>query len=155
MSFWELRKQSQYQQEMAAQRLDCFLSVVYLFPNVLDPMDMEHLRKREEELSKIYQYSGRGFFAAYTLGVTAFYLLRGKSTPFFSTLVKHSILALSGTFGVALGAERLASELYYNKLLIQLSDKYNFTPEEVLDLQRNLNQYYIKRDREQDLARNI
>jgi hypothetical protein len=39
----------------------------------------------------------------------------------------------------ALGAERLSSELYYNKLLIQLSDKYNFTPEEVLDLQRNLN----------------
>jgi hypothetical protein len=48
--------------------------------------------------------------------------------------MKHSILAISGTFGTALGAERLASELYYNKLLIQLSDKYNFTPEEVLDL---------------------
>ena len=68
--------------------------------------------------------------------------------------MKHSVLALSGTFAVALGSERLASELYYNKLLIQLSDKYNFTPEEVLDLQRNLNQYYIKKDREQDISRN-
>ena len=73
----------------------------------------------------------------------------------FSTFMKHSVLALSGTFGVALGAERLASELYYNKLLIQLSDKYNFTPEEVLDLQRNLNQYYIKKDRDQDISRNL
>lgn len=69
--------------------------------------------------------------------------------------MKHSVLALSGTFAVALGAERIASELYYNKLLIQLSDKYNFTPEEVLDLQRNLNQYYIKKDREQDISRNL
>jgi len=69
--------------------------------------------------------------------------------------MKHSVLALSGTFAVALGSERLASELYYNKLLIQLSDKYNFTPEEVLDLQRNLNQYYIKKDREQDISRNL
>ena len=69
--------------------------------------------------------------------------------------MKHSVLALSATFGVALGSERLASELYYNKLLIQLSDKYNFTPEEVLDLQRNLNQYYIKKDRDQDISRNL
>lgn len=53
----------------------------------------------------------------------------------------------------ALLAERVASEMYYNKLLIQLSDKYNFTPEEVMDLQRNLNQYYIKKDREYDLAK--
>lgn len=50
MSFWDIRKQSQYQQEMAAQRLDCFLSVVYLFPNCLDGNDMELLRKREDEL---------------------------------------------------------------------------------------------------------
>lgn len=69
--------------------------------------------------------------------------------------MKHTVLSISGTFVTALGAERLASELYYNRLLIQLSDKYNFTPEEVLDLQRNLNQYYIKKDREQDLSRNI
>ena len=71
----------------------------------------------------------------------------------FRSVVKHSILSVAGTFVAALTAERLASELYYNKLLIQLSDKYNFTPEEVLDLQRNLNQYYIKKDRDQDLSR--
>ncbi len=119
---------------MAAQRLDCFLSVVYLFPNCLDPMDMEYMRKREDELTRIYQWTGRGFFGLYVFGVGAYYLWRGKTTPFFSSFMKHSILAISGTFATALGAERLASELYYNKLLIQLSDKYNFTPEEVLDL---------------------
>lgn len=140
---------------MAAQRLDCFLSVVYLFPNCLDPMDMELMRKREEELTRIFQLSGRGFFVSYLVGVCGYYLLRGKSAPLFKTAVQHSILLIGGTFMAALGAERLASELYYNKLLIQLSDKYNFTPEEVLDLQRNLNQYYIKKDREQDLSRNI
>lgn len=140
---------------MAAQRLDCFLSVVYLFPNCLDPNDMELLRTREEELTKIYQYTGRGFFLSYVLGVAGYYVFRGKGTPFFKNVMKHSILAVSGTFITALGAERLASELYYNRLLLSLSDKYNFTPEEVLDLQRNLNQYYIKKDREQDLNRNI
>jgi hypothetical protein len=155
MSLWDNRKTTQYQKEMAAQRLDCFLSVVYLFPNCLDPNDMELLRKREEELTKIYQWSGRGFFLSYVLGYAGYYFMRGRSTPFFKSLAKHSVLCISGTFVAALGAERLSSELYYNKLLIQLSDKYNFTPEEVLDLQRNLNQYYIKKDREQDINRNV
>ena len=43
---------------MAAQRLDCFLSVVYLFPTCLDPRDMDLLVLREKELSKIFTYSG-------------------------------------------------------------------------------------------------
>lgn len=102
-------------------------------------MDMETLNKREEELSKIYQYTGRGFFISYVLGVTAFYALRGRSIPYFRDVAKHTFLAVSGTFVAALSAERLASEMYYNKALIQMADKYNFTPEEVLDLQRNLN----------------
>jgi hypothetical protein len=100
---------------------------------------MELMRRREDELTNIYRYSGYGFFLTYVLGVGSYYILRGKSAPLFKSVVKHSILSVSGTFIAALGAERLASELYYNKLLIQLSEKYNFTPEEVLDLQRNLN----------------
>ena len=118
MTFWELRKKSQYQKEMAGQRLDCFLSVVYLFPNCLDPRDMDLLSKRELELSKIYTYSGRGFFFSYLLGVTGYYIFRGRSTPYFRNVMKHTVLCVGGTFASALGAERLASELYYNKLLI-------------------------------------
>jgi hypothetical protein len=102
-------------------------------------MDMELLKKREDELSKIYTYSGRGFFCTYVLGVAGYYFMRGRSTPFFKSVMKHSVLSIGGTFLTAMVAERLASELYYNKVLIQLSDKYNFTPEEVMDLQRNLN----------------
>ncbi len=75
-------------------------------------------------------------------------MLRGRGLPYFRDVMKHTVLCVGGTFASAMLAERLASEMYYNKLLIQLSDKYNFTPEEVLDLQRNLNQYYIKKDRE-------
>lgn len=70
----------------------------------------------------------------YILGVSAFYIFRGRSLPYFRNVVKHTVLCIGGTFSAALFAERLASELYYNKLLIQLSDKYNFTGEEVLDL---------------------
>jgi hypothetical protein len=111
---------------------------------------MDLMAKREGELSKIYRYAGRGFFFSYLLGVAGLYVFRG-GTPYFKNVMKHAILCIGGTFVAGLGAERLASELYYNKLLIQLADKYNFTPEEVLDLQRNLNQYYIKKDRELDL----
>lgn len=103
---------------MAAQRLDCFLSVVYLFPNCLEATDMELLTKRENELTKIYQYAGRGFFFTYILGVSAAYLFRGRSTPYFRNVLKHTVLCSGGTFGAALISERLASELYYNKLLI-------------------------------------
>ena len=42
---------------------------------------------------------------------------------------------------------------YYNRIIMSLVDKYNFNPEEVMDLQRNLNQYYIAKDRETDLKR--
>ena len=153
MSFWDLRRKSQLQREKAAQRLDCFLSVVYLFPTALDPMDVELLVKRENELTKVYQYSGRGFFLSYITGASLYYFMKGRGSPYFSGVMKHAFLCIGGTFGAALLAERLASELYYNKVLIQLSDKYNFTPEEVLDLQRNLNEYYIRKDRESDLAK--
>ena len=63
------------------------------------------------------------------------------------------MLGLFGTFGTGYVCEKVASEMYYNQIMIQMADKYNFTPEEVLDLQRNLNQYYIKKDREADLNR--
>jgi hypothetical protein len=118
MTFWDIRKKSQYQKEMAATRLDCFLSVVYLFPNCLEPTDMDLMSRRETELSQIYKYSGRGFFFSYLIGLTSLYVLRGRGTPYFRDVVKHTILCLGGTFGSAMVAERLASELYYNKLLI-------------------------------------
>mmetsp|Transcript_11648 Transcript_11648/g.8507 ORF Transcript_11648/g.8507 Transcript_11648/m.8507 type:complete len:115 (+) Transcript_11648:125-469(+) len=111
---------------------------------------MELLSQRDTELTKIYRYSGRGFFFAYMAGVLGFYVMRGR-TPYFRDVVKHSVLSVSGMFGVALMSEKVAAEMYYNKLLIQLADKYNFKPEEVMELQRNLNQYYIKKDREADL----
>lgn len=76
------------------------------------------MRKREDELSKIYTYAGRGFFATYLIGLTGFYIFRGKGTPYFRNVIKHIVLCVGGTFAFALGAERLASEMYYNKLLI-------------------------------------
>ena len=55
---WNSRKSSAIETEKASQRLDCFLSVLYLFPNCLDVRDMELLVQRENELSKIYKYTG-------------------------------------------------------------------------------------------------
>ena len=129
------------------------MSVTYLFPNALESRDVELLARRDTELTKIYQWGGYGFFAAYAMASFGSIIMKGR-LPFFRQVIKHSILATSGTFCSALGAEKIAAELHYNKLLIQLADKYNFTPEEVMDLQRNLNQYYIKKEREADLAKN-
>lgn len=104
---------------------------------------MDLLGKREDELSAIYKYSGRGFFFAYGLGAMAYFGLRKGTMPYFKDMFKHLILNVGGTFMFAYSAEKIAAEMYYNQILIQLADKYNFTPEEVMDLQRNLNQYYI------------
>jgi len=147
-----MRKKSQVEKEQAAQRLDCFMSVLYLFPGALNVQDMDMLVKREEELSKIYRYTGRTFFTLYLMGCGVHYFRRG-STPFFRDVMKHTVLLLSGTFITAMMAEKLASELHYNRLLIQMADKYNFSPEEVMDLQRNLNQYYIRKEREHEIHR--
>ena len=47
MALWANRKQSQVAKDMASQRLDCFLSVVYLFPNCLEPQDVGLLARRD------------------------------------------------------------------------------------------------------------
>ena len=137
---------------MASQRLDCFLSVVYLFPNCLEPRDVELLARRDQELMMLYRVGGYAFLGGYALAALGSTVMKGR-LPFFRTAVKHTTLAVCGTYCSALATEKLAAELYYNKLLISLGDKYNFTPEEVMDLQRNLNQYYIKRDRESDVSK--
>lgn len=43
--------------------------------------------------------------------------MRGR-TPYFRDIVKHTVLGLGGTFSAAMLSEKLASELYYNRLLI-------------------------------------
>ena len=93
------------------------MTVAYLFPNCLDVRDMDLLAKRERELTNIFQYSGRAFFATYVLGAVGFYFFKGR-TPFFKDIAKHTVLSLSGFVGTSLLAEKIASELYYNKLLI-------------------------------------
>ena len=59
--------------------------------------------------------------------------MRGR-LPYFRNFTKHTILALCGTYGSAMVTEKIAAEIWYNKMLIQMADKYNFTPEEVMDL---------------------
>ena len=152
MTWSQGKNDSQVKRDLAAQRLDCFLSVVYIFPNCIDNRDMNLLAQREAELTKIFKYSGWGFLGCYAMGALSSIAMRGK-LPYFRNFLTHSTLALAGTYASAHAGESLAAELYYNKLLIQLADKYNFTPEEVMDLQRNLNQYYIKKDREADIAK--
>ena len=114
---------------------------------------MDLLAKREKELDVIFKYSARGFLALYFLGFCGNFAIRKGTMPYFKDVVTHAILGITGTFLVGYGSEKVASEFYYNQIMIQLADKYNFTPEEVMDLQRNLNQYYIKRDREAELNR--
>ena len=67
-------------------------------------------------------------------GASAFSLMMKDRLPYFRTFFKHSSLALTGTFCSAFIGEKIAAETYYNKILIGLADKYNFTPEEVMDL---------------------
>ena len=81
----------------------------------------------------IFKYSGYTFLGCYALASLGSIIMKGR-LPYFRTFTKHTILAGCGTYGAAMLSEKIAAELYYNKLLIQLADKYNFTPEEVMDL---------------------
>ena len=123
-----------------------------MFPTCLEVRDLELMAKREQELTRCFQLGGYGFLGAYTLLSVANIIMKGRM-PYFRTFTKHFILAGCGTFCSAFVVEKIAAELYYNKILIQMADKYNFTPEEVNDLHKNLNAYYIKKDRESDMAR--
>jgi hypothetical protein len=107
---------------------------MYLFPHCLDQNDMELIKSKEKELKVINYYSRTGFIVAYIAGMGGYLLTRGRSGISVKNIMKHSILALSGTFLTAISAERLAKEIYYNNVLIQLSNKYNFTPEDLDDL---------------------
>ena len=88
-----------------------------MFPNCLEPRDVELLAMRDQELTKIYQYSGYSFLGAYALASTFGIIMKGR-LPFFRTAFKHFTLAGSGTFCAALAGEKVAAELYYNKVMI-------------------------------------
>lgn len=107
--------------------------MVYLFPNCLEARDVDMLAQRDRELTNIYRYSAYGFLGTYAVASTFAIIMKGR-LPFFRTAFKHFTLAGSGTFCAAFGGEKIAAEMYYNKVLISLADKYNFTPEEVMDL---------------------
>lgn len=118
MSIWDNKRVTAIEREKASQRLDCFLSVVYLFPNCLDPNDMELLSKRETELTKITQMTGRGFFCLYGLGFIANFAIRRGMMPYFKDVVTHTILMVGGAFVTARLCEKVAAEFYYNRVLI-------------------------------------
>ena len=138
-ALWDNKKQTSLDREKASQRLDCFLSILYLYPNCIEVKDMDMLAKRENELSDIYKYSARAFLGLYIVGVAGYYGLKKGTMPFFKDVTMHTVLGLTGTFGAGYLCEKIAAEFYYNQIMIQMADKYNFTPEEVMDLQRNLN----------------
>ena len=108
--------------------------------------------RRENELTMISKYTTYGVMGLYGLGLAARIFRRG-TFPYFSDWVKHAFLFVGSGLGMGLLAEKLSAELVYNKILINLANKYSFTPQEVTELQRNLNEYYIEREREEDLAR--
>ena len=114
------------------------MTILYLYPAAVSPNDMELMVKREKELTKIYRYSGQGFFGSY-LGICIANMLYKGTSPYFRTFAKHSFLITAGAMATALIAEKMASEMYYNHILIDLADKYNFQPEEVMELQRKIN----------------
>ena len=144
---------SPLEREKAAARLDHFLSVLYLYPNCLDVDDVELLAQRERELSNIYKMAGRAFFCTYVFGVAAYFGMRKGTMPYFKDIMMQGTLCVAGSFLAANMAEKVSAEMFYNRVMFQMADKYNFTAEEVMDLQRNLNQYYIQKDREADMKR--
>ena len=86
MSLWNNQRTSQVSRDMAAQRLDCFLSVVVLFPNCLEPKDVELLAQRDNELQKIYKIGGYSFLGMYALGSFFNCVIKGRM-PFFRQVV--------------------------------------------------------------------
>ena len=46
-TFDNSKKQTALEKERASQRLDCFLSILYLYPNCIEVKDMDLLGKRE------------------------------------------------------------------------------------------------------------
>ena len=113
-ALWGNKQQSALDKERAASRLDCFLSILYLYPNCIEVGDMELLAKRETELNMIYKYSARGFLALYLLGVCGYQVIRKGSTPYFRDVIMHGILGVGGAFTIGYFSEKIASELYYN-----------------------------------------
>ena len=106
-------KQSEVALEQAHQRLDCFMSVLYIFPAVIEPWDLDMLAQRDRELTKIYQYSGWSFAGMYLAAALGTVAMRGR-LPFFRKFVTHTCLAGAGTYISAHIGEKIAAELWYN-----------------------------------------
>uniref|UniRef100_A0A7S3JBU6 Uncharacterized protein n=1 Tax=Euplotes harpa TaxID=151035 RepID=A0A7S3JBU6_9SPIT len=110
------------------------------------------MKMREHELNLISKFTTYTFFTLYGIGLASRVYRKG-TYRYARDWMKHLFLFAGGGIGAGLFAEKLACELHYNKVLYLLADKYNFTPQEVTELQRNLNEYYIEREKNEDLAR--
>lgn len=45
MSFWSYKYKGQVEREKAAERLDCFITIAYIFPNALNLEDLDLMVK--------------------------------------------------------------------------------------------------------------
>ena len=113
-ALWDNKKSSALEREKAAQRLDCFLSILYLYPNCIELKDMDMLAKRETELAAIYKYSARGFLGLYFVGAMGYFVIRKGTMPYFKDVSMHLILGCFGAFMTGYFSEKIASEMYYN-----------------------------------------
>ena len=78
---------------------------------------MDLMAQRDKELTNIFRYGGYSFLGCYGLASIGSILMKGR-LPFFRTFTKHSILAGCGTYVSAMLSEKIAAEIFYNKLLI-------------------------------------
>ena len=64
----------------------------------------------------------------------ALYVVWKGQLPYFNKVIWSVGFGAAGFFLGGLIAEKIAAEFHYNWVLLDLADKYNFTPEEVVDL---------------------
>ncbi len=89
--------------------------------------------------------SARGFQALYAGGVL-FRYMRGSGF-YFRTWTSLGVGLVLGTIATYHISERIACDLYYNRILLEMANRYNISRAEIIKLQTSLNKHYIQEER--------
>lgn len=128
-------------------KLDNFLEVIYLTPQVFPKEILSALKFREEKLSfcrHLGQFIGFGLFSSIWL----FYKTRYYPSFYFRNWVYYFLLMGITSYSFGRFFEFQANVRTYREMIFKMAIDYNISDEEITEIHQKMQEHYLKENQE-------
>jgi hypothetical protein len=135
-------------------RLDNFLECIYLCPTVFPNDILSALKFREDKLS-YWRFSGQLFGGISFSALWGFYKLRFYPCFYFRNIAYYLILLGISSYSFGRLFEFQANIRYYREMILKMSNDYNISDDEVLNLHQQMQEFYLKENQKKTSIENV